>query len=174
MWRSRHFIGNFIEKLYILLILLTKTQGHLLCFWQLYLSVWYFFIYFHQNPGFYSLFRLFYGKMSFCTPKGERSSGRLSFLPKYFKKLPVHWVFLKNWAWVFLKLEFFSNLSFFGLSFFLNVQKKPGLAVSLLQDFHAGGIVWDVSLWDQPIWRRWLVVQWALWGGSQIYKLCDT
>ena len=96
------FFGKFIECL-----------ANLLSFWQLYLSFWYFFIYFHQNPWFYLLFRLFHGKkMSFFIPKGEKSSGRLSFLLKYFKNPPVHWVFLKNWAWVFLKLEFF-RLEFF-------------------------------------------------------------
>ena len=41
------------------------------------------------------------------TPKGKKSSSRLSFLLKCFKNPPVYWVFLKNWAWVFLKLEFF-------------------------------------------------------------------
>ena len=51
-------------------------------------------------------------KDEFFIPKGEKSSGRLSFLLKYFKNPPVHWVFLKNWAWVFLKLEFF-RLEFF-------------------------------------------------------------
>ena len=93
--------------------ILLSFLANLLSFWQLYLSFWYFFIYFHQNHWFYWLFRLFHGKkMSFFTPKGEKSSGRLSFLLKYFKNPPVHWVFLKNWAWVFLKLEFF-RLEFF-------------------------------------------------------------
>ena len=64
-------------------------------------------------------------KDEFFIPKGEKSSGRLSFLLKYFKNPPVHWVFLKNWAWVFLKLEFF-RLEFFSKC----PKKKPALGAS--------------------------------------------
>ena len=104
---------SFWKDLLSFLAILLSFLATLLSFWQLYLSFLYFFIYFHPNPWFYLLFRLFHGKkMSFFIPKGEKSSGRLSFLLKYFKNPPVHWVFLKNWAWVFLKLEFF-RLEFF-------------------------------------------------------------
>ena len=57
--------------------------------------------------------------MSFFIPRGEKSSVRLSFLLEYFKKSSgLLSVFSK------IGLEFFSNLSFFGLSIFQIVQIK--------------------------------------------------
>ena len=89
------FFGQFIEFLAILLEFLIF----------LYL--------FSPKPLILLTFPTFpWKKDEFFIPKGEKSSGRLSFLLKYFKNPPVHWVFLKNWAWVFLKLEFF-RLEFF-------------------------------------------------------------
>ena len=121
---------SFWKDLLSFLAILLSFLANLLSFWQLYLSFWYFFIYFHQNPWFYLLFRLFHGKKtSFFIPKGEKSSGRLSFLLKYFKNPPVHWVFLKNWAWVFLKLEFF-RLEFFSKC----PKKKPELNIQSIME----------------------------------------
>jgi len=63
-------------------------------------------------------------KDEFFIPKGEKSSGRLSFLLKYFKNPPVIEFFSK------IGLEFSSNLSFFRLEFFSKCpKKKPVLIV---------------------------------------------